>query len=53
MTQDILMFELKEYEERMKMLWEYWDDVMRSWKMLERGRMIRELQAAQIREFKK
>lgn len=53
MKQDTLMLELKEYEERMKMLWEYWDDVMRSWKMLERSRMIRELQMAQIREWKK
>ncbi len=39
-----LMQELAEYEKHMNRMWCYWDDVLRSWKMLERGRMIKQLQ---------
>jgi len=42
---------LKEYEKHMNVMWEYWDDVLRSWKMLERRRMIAELQKEQIKEW--
>lgn len=47
-----LLFDLNEYEKRMNAMWEYWDDVLRSWKMLERGRIIKKLQEEQIKEFK-
>lgn len=43
---------LKEYEKHMNVMWEYWDDVLRSWKMLERHRLIVKLQERQIKEFK-
>lgn len=47
-----LMQELAEYESQMNRMWNYWDDVLRSWKMLERHRLIAKLQEQQIREFK-
>lgn len=49
---DELLYNLKEYEKHMDRMWEYWDDVLRSWKMLERRRMIAELQKEQIREWR-
>lgn len=48
---DELMLELNNYEKQMNRMWVYWDDVLRSWKMLERRRMIAELQKEQIREW--
>lgn len=47
-----LQQELSEYESQMNRMWVYWDDVLRSWKMLERGRIIKRLQEQQIKEFK-
>lgn len=47
-----LLWKLAEYEKRMNVMWEHWDDVLRSWKMLERGRLIAELQKQQIKEWK-
>lgn len=49
---DELLYNLKEYEKHMDRMWNYWDDVLRSWKMLERRRMIAELQKEQIREWR-
>ncbi len=49
---DELMLELNNYEKQMNRMWAYWDDVLRSWKMLERHRMITELQKEQIKEWK-
>jgi len=46
-----ILHNLKEYEKHMNTMWEYWDDVLRSWKMLERRRMIAELQKEQIKEW--
>lgn len=46
-----ILHNLKEYEKHMNTMWEYWDDVLRSWKMLERRRMIAELQKQQIKEW--
>lgn len=48
---DELLYNLKEYEKHMDRMWNYWDDVLRSWKMLERGRLIAELQNEQIKEW--
>jgi hypothetical protein len=48
---DELLLELNNYEKQMNSLWNYWDDVLRSWKMLERGRIIKKLQEEQIKEF--
>lgn len=48
---DELLYNLKEYEKHMDRMWNYWDDVLRSWKMLERGRIIKKLQEEQIKEF--
>lgn len=50
---DELLYNLNEYEKHMNRMWCYWDDVLRSWKMLERGRMIKQLQEEQIKEWKK
>jgi len=49
---DELMLELNNYEKQMNLMWEYWDDALRSWKMLERHRLIVKLQERQIKEFK-
>jgi len=49
---DELLYNLKEYEKHMNTMWSYWDDVLRSWKMLERRRMIKQLQEEQIKEFR-
>lgn len=46
-----LIRELSEYESQMNRMWAYWDDVLRSWKMLERGRIIKRLQEQQIKEW--
>lgn len=46
-----LMQELAEYEGQMNRMWNYWDDVLRSWKMLERHRLIAKLQEEQIKEW--
>ncbi len=51
MIQSQLIHNLNEYEKHIALMWEYWDDVLRSWKMLERRRMIEALIAEQIREF--
>lgn len=48
-----ILHNLKEYEKHMDRMWNYWDDVLRSWKMLERGRIIKQLQEEQIKEFVK
>ena len=48
---DELMLELNNYEKQMNTMWSYWDDVLRSWKMLERRRLIAKLQEEQIKEF--
>lgn len=53
MTIEKKLLELAYYESQMNRMWEYWDDVLRSWKMLERRRMIAELQKEQIKEWKK
>ena len=50
-TLEEMLFRLKEYERNMNTMWVYWDDVLRSWKMLERRRMIAELQKQQIKEW--
>lgn len=50
---DELMLELNNYEKQMNRMWSYWDDVLRSWKQLERHRIIAELQKVQIEEFGK
>lgn len=52
-TIEELMFELHNYEKQMNTMWEYWDDVLRSWKMLERHRIIDRLQKEQIKEWNK
>ena len=39
---DELILELNNYEKQMNRMWAYWDDVLRSWKMLEHRRMIAE-----------
>lgn len=48
---DELLYNLKEYESYMNRMWAYWDDMLRSWKMMERRRMIAELQKEQIKEW--
>ena len=48
---DQLRFDLIQYESHMNRMWAYWDDMLRSWKMMERRRMIAELQKKQIEEF--
>lgn len=53
MTIEKKLLELAYYESQMNRMWEYWDDVLRSWKMLERGRLIAQLQEQQIKEWKK
>lgn len=47
-----LQYRLVLYEKHMNAMWEHWDDVLRSWKMLERHRLIAELQKHQIKEWK-
>lgn len=47
-----LQRKLTEYESHMDRMWIYWDNVLRSWKLLERRRIIKELQTEQIREWK-
>lgn len=50
---ETMLYNLKEYESYMNRMWAYWDDMLRSWKMMERRRMIAELQKEQIKEWKK
>lgn len=50
-TIEELRFELSSYEKQMNIMWKYWDDVLRSWKLLERHRIIAELQKKQIKEW--
>ncbi len=51
MTIEKMLLELAYYESQMNRMWVYWDDVLRSWKMMERHRMIAELQKQQIKEW--
>lgn len=42
---------LEDCESHIEQMWVYWDDAMRSWKLLERSKIIKELQAQQIKEW--